>query len=371
MKKTLFLVIIFGLYGLTFAQSHSKLNLDCKTCHECDTPTKTNPCLIACPRTDMVTIHNKPEEGPAKIVMNYFLGVENIYEPVTFSHFLHAEMAGISGGCKTCHHFNNTGNILKCVDCHEVTRARNDISKPDLKGALHRQCIDCHREWSGNAECGSCHATNSDKKTKVKSGTDKTAKVHPEIVEPNRLVFETNYKEGKIVTFYHNEHTDVYGIECGSCHKNESCAKCHDKTGHFTKTKKDANQKHKPCASCHNVQKNCNFCHSSEIKAPFNHYSNTGFDIGEYHGRLSCNKCHKQANNFKGLSSNCNVCHSAWNSTNFKHEKTGIILDEIHIENDCEDCHIDRNFKAKPSCENCHGDDIKYPASVPGKKIRK
>lgn len=369
MKKIIFILYIIGVTGFLSAQSHSKLNLDCKTCHQCETPTKANPCLILCPRTDMMTIHSKPEEAPANITMNYFLGIEDLYGPVNFSHYTHAEMAGISGGCKTCHHFNNTGNILKCVDCHEVNRARADISKPDLKGAFHRQCMDCHREWSGKADCISCHNKKSDQKTK--SVSTKPVKVHPEIQEPARLVFDTNTKEGKLVTFYHNEHTDIYGIDCSSCHKNESCAKCHDKTGHTTKAPKDLSQKHKACSSCHNVEKNCSSCHSDKTKNPFNHFARTGFDIGKFHNKLSCSQCHKKKNDFKGLTGNCNVCHNSWNNTNFKHDITGIVLDEIHIENECEDCHTERNFNASPSCSNCHDDDIKYPESIPGTKTKK
>ena len=54
----------------------------------------------------------------------------------------------MGGGCENCHHYNTSGPILKCSSCHESSRKREDVSIPDLKGAYHRQCMDCHREWS-------------------------------------------------------------------------------------------------------------------------------------------------------------------------------------------------------------------------------
>ncbi len=55
-------------------------------------------------------------------------------------------------------------------------------------------------------------------------------------------------------------------------------------------------------------------------------------------------------------------------SENFDHKVTGLILDEDHIENDCEDCHIEKNFEINPACKNCH-DDKNYPEYKPGKFI--
>ncbi len=57
--------ILFSIANGLFAQeSKGSFSFDCKTCHECDTPTKSNPCLISCPRHTLITIHHSPEEGP-------------------------------------------------------------------------------------------------------------------------------------------------------------------------------------------------------------------------------------------------------------------------------------------------------------------
>lgn len=37
---------------------HQRLPIECKRCHSCDFPTKKNPCLIACPRNELITIEH-------------------------------------------------------------------------------------------------------------------------------------------------------------------------------------------------------------------------------------------------------------------------------------------------------------------------
>ncbi len=159
MKKflALILVLVFTI-GINAQQSpgkdHSKLNLSCKTCHSCDVPTKSDPCLVICPREKITTVYQKPEQTPELITINQ---LSDRYGPVYFSHKIHAQMSIMSGGCENCHHHNTSGPILKCNSCHETSRKREDVSIPDLKGAYHRQCMDCHREWSHETGCNSCH----------------------------------------------------------------------------------------------------------------------------------------------------------------------------------------------------------------------
>jgi hypothetical protein len=43
-----------------------------------------------------------------------------------------------------------------------------------------------------------------------------------------------------------------------------------------------------------------------------------------------------------------------------------LVLDEVHAEMDCADCHADRKFDQRPSCANCHDDGRTYPESSPG-----
>jgi len=170
MKKIIgiFCVIIFAV-NITFAQQaknedHEKFVFDCSTCHICEKPTKKNPCLKECPRFELITIHHSPEEGPEVIIMDGKYEGNDIYDKVIFTHRLHAEMSGMSSGCAMCHHYNPPGSILPCKDCHEIERSRRDITKPDLKGAYHRQCMNCHREWEHTVDCISCHELREDGK---------------------------------------------------------------------------------------------------------------------------------------------------------------------------------------------------------------
>src|SRR5512133_3327132 len=134
-------------------KDHSKENINCKECHACEYPTHQDPCLVACPRTD-VSVYHSPDEAPDVIDLN---NLTNRYGSVVFSHKIHASMSVMSHGCVGCHHYNTTGPVLKCSKCHESKRIRKDLSKPDLEAAFHRQCMTCHRQWQRTTDCNSCH----------------------------------------------------------------------------------------------------------------------------------------------------------------------------------------------------------------------
>lgn len=370
MKQMMIALIILatGVYAQpTRMQSHSVKPLQCATCHSCEIPTRENPCLISCPRAHMITMEHSPAEGPGTITMNEMLEVSDLYSPVLFSHKLHAEMSGLAGGCSMCHHYNPPGRVVPCKDCHETSRKRSDISKPDLKGAYHQQCIDCHRTWGGSVKCASCHVLNKDLKSDVRqSVNEKTGgRIHPEIVAPTRLVYETSYDDGQLVTFYHNEHVDLYGFKCANCHRNEACAKCHAEKADLAE-KTGLKDKHEFCSGCHTVDDGCEHCHKDRELSPFNHQTRTGFLLTKYHNKLSCTQCHGSGKKFTGLKTDCISCHNDWEPGTFDHKVTGLTLSENHIELDCEMCHAENQFSQKPSCENCHEEDIVYPDYAPG-----
>ena len=339
---------------------------DCRTCHICDQPTKKDPCLRACPRAELITIHHSPEEGPVRIVMDEFSGQSDIYEPVIFSHRVHSEMSDMSGGCVLCHHNNPPGHILACRECHETNRSRTDISKPDLMGSYHRQCMDCHRGWSHSTSCTSCHALRSDEtKAAVESDLPEPAqRVHPKINVPDKLVYETEYEEGKLVTFYHNEHVQLFGFECGDCHRQESCIRCHDKL----KEEQTTETSHNRCSDCHDTDDGCNFCHGDHARSPFSHLKRTNFRTDRYHQDLPCSACHDLKFKRPKPDRACNVCHQLWTHETFDHKVTGLILDENHLEIDCASCHSGQIFDGKPDCSSCHDDDIVYPTNKPGRR---
>jgi hypothetical protein len=365
----LFTTVIFVIPGL--AQDHSELKFNCSLCHACETPTKSNPCLVACPREKMMTVYISPEKSPAVIVMDDLKNVQDLYEPVIFSHRIHAEMSEMSGGCVMCHHYNPPGDVVRCVNCHEPTRQRTDISKPDLKGAYHRQCMNCHQEWSDNVACESCHELKSSGKSAFKGKEYSKERVHPEIKVPTKLVYETSYENGMIVTFYHNEHTNLFGLDCISCHQQESCSKCHSEEPKKEASKVSIEMAHQICSGCHDTKaKNkCSNCHSAKETGPFNHLTRTGFKLKSYHSKLECSSCHQSETIFTGLNGSCISCHTGWTAETFNHKVTGLMLDEMHSEFECGDCHIDLNYSQPPSCDDCH-DDFSYPTNKPGKLVK-
>ena len=380
MKKIFaILFVIFFTVIINAQQSpgkdHSKLNISCKSCHTCEVPTKNDPCLVPCPREKIVNVYQKPEQTPELITINQ---ISDRYNPVYFSHRMHAQMSNMGGGCEGCHHFNTLGPILKCNSCHESSRKREDVSRPDLKGAYHRQCMDCHREWSHETGCNSCHIPKKDLKGTQQEQIKKkiSGKDHPVVLEPTKISYETKSDKGKFVTFYHDDHTKKFGLTCTTCHKQESCTKCHDvnkSSNDKPKTvvaKKSFEDQHKNCISCHSKTENCSKCHNEKIVEPFDHAKKTGWALNKYHINLSCVKCHGSNLPNRKVANKCSSCHQNWSNENFKHSVTGLQLDEIHYEFSCEDCHIDKNFAVKPNCNNCH-EDFSFPKQKPGKVVGK
>jgi RecJ-like exonuclease len=80
-----------------------------------------------------------------------------------------------------------------------------------------------------------------------------------------------------------------------------------------------------------------------------------------------CSNCHGPAYKFTKPSTTCTNCHIHWDVGVFDHSVIGLTLNEDHEEEDCEVCHIDRDFRVVPTCDNCH-DEISYPDDLPGEK---
>ncbi len=353
---------------------HVKQALNCKSCHTCEYPTKQDPCLINCPRNDMESIFHSSKEGPDVVVLDQMS--EN-YTGVVFSHKIHSQMAEMSSGCTNCHHYNTTGPILNCRECHDNIRTREDVSIPDLKAAYHRQCTACHLQWSHDNGCNSqCHLrkdanTQPLSKEQINAITNKT---HPVRTEPTKLIWETNYASGKIVTFFHDEHNKLFKIDCKTCHSQDNCIKCHDSKikkdlNNPIQTTKSAEEHHKPCSTCHSVTNNCQKCHSEKETSPFNHGRSVGWTLKSYHSQLTCAGCHGNGTP-KKLDRTCTNCHKNFVPGKFDHKKTGLVLSESHKDIECKECHTNNDFSIAPVCKNCH-DDKSYPAQSPGKKGKK
>jgi hypothetical protein len=170
-----------------------------------------------------------------------------------------------------------------------------------------------------------------------------------------------------MVTFYHKEHIDLFGLRCVDCHQKENCAYCHDlqKPANLKKTDEEV---HAICTGCHGKHK-CSKCHDTREKLAFSH-SDTGWPLSRYHIRLDCRACHPTGKRISRLNRNCVNCHGGWNQETFAHAVTGLRLDEIHYELECGDCHIDRKFQNKPDCASCHDDGRSPKENPPGNWIK-
>jgi hypothetical protein len=337
--------------------SRKEAALDCRLCHTGATPTKANPALAQCPRL-LIRDYHSAKDAPATMTLGSSPGR---YAPVAFSHRTHAEMAEMGDGCEGCHHYDQARPIQKCDGCHSPTRLRADLTRPDVKAAMHRQCVDCHREWNPGVTCASCHgeaggAAKVDGPAKPKA--------------PARLVYETKAAAGRTVTFFHNEHVQRFGLDCADCHQGTTCGSCHGPAAKappapaapVSRTEAEA---HVRCAGCHETDR-CATCHSD--KGPratgFDHRARTGWPLNRFHAGLTCEQCHGATGSFEKVNSDCEACHAGW-QPRFSHRKTGLALDETHAGLECVSCHPDKRFIAAPVCKDCH-EDKTYPAARPG-----
>ena len=350
------------------SSEHLNQKITCKTCHAKEYPTKNDLGLRICPRDNMITEFPSPEKGPEIVKIDEMS--EN-YTGVIFSHRIHSKMSEMSIGCADCHHYNTSGPVLNCRECHEQNRDREDVSVPDLKAAFHRQCLTCHKEWSHDNGCSTqCHLRKELENQNI-SQQKIIGKTHPKLSEPNKLTWNTNSGAGKIVTFFHNEHIQIFKINCNTCHNQENCIICHDVNNKqdFNKSieiKKSAEEHHKPCINCH-YENNCQKCHRENEMTPFNHGKSSGWTLKNYHSRLACTKCHGNSMPFKKLDNNCTSCHKDFITGKFNHKLAGLTLSKNHADMECENCHLNKDFSKEPKCSVCH-DDKSYPSQLPGNR---
>jgi len=334
----------------------------CAECHTCSRPTTADSCLGACPR------HRgdggDPSQGPDFVVLDE---LEDLYEPVKFSHRVHAQMSALDAGCVACHHHTPAGaSHPPCKECHSTDLVRERLDQPALKGAYHRQCMGCHKEWTGDTECDVCHAM----KAKVEEQGDAyVAPRYRPCKEPNKQVYETGFDEGVFITFFHGNHSTHYGLACSDCHRADPCIRCHYQGEEPVATADE--DPHQKCSGCHDdaLGDECTKCHSPTAGDA----SDQGFILKPFHQGVACQRCHPAGKPFTKIDKTCNRCHGEssrrWNSDTFDHSRAGVALDEIHGMLDCSDCHPERRFDSAPDCTSCH-DDKTYPGDKPGELIK-
>lgn len=348
---------------------------DCSLCHTCPSPTKDSPCLKECPRPRPTV--DPDHRGPELILLRE---LEDRYLSVPFDHKGHAEMAAMTRGCVVCHHYTPQGSPHPaCKTCHEVAGARADVQKPGLKGAYHRQCLNCHREWSDDTQCETCHQakTGAGRRKPVTAPPtpdDLVGRMHPPIPEPDTDIFTPRAGEqaGTKVIFYHKDHIHRFGLACVECHHEDNCNRCHNPAAPRP-TEPTLSEHHQPCATCHATTQpdRCADCHWKEgtPRPPRFDHARTAFLLKVYHESVGCRRCHA-AVPFAKLERSCESCHKSWDAATFNHGVTGLTLDANHAGQTCEACHAEKRFDRPPTCTECHDADsgIAYPAKSPGAK---
>lgn len=355
----LLVLILFATSAFSFSPKGTPLagrEKNCTVCHSCEKPTIKEPCLNLCSR-EQVDSHTFFED---KEIPDFFIldQLSNLYVPVVFPHKLHADMEEMGGGCAVCHHHNPSPKVQPCLSCHGETTGEIDLSKPALKGAYHRQCLGCHREWSHETKCVVCHAKRKpgEEFEAPKDMTDIIGHLHPKIKTPEKWIYHIPEmeKDGPWVTFHHQDHVNIFELKCVDCHKEESCDRCHEIKSEEDRIPAD---RHVVCVNCHNVEDDCVHCHSQDQRGSFEHKQFTGFELTGYHQGLHCRDCHNNEGEFKRLEKSCLACHEEdWFPEKFDHLKAGYILDETHIDLDCGDCHSD-GLGTSADCSGCHEKD--------------
>jgi len=345
---------------------------ECANCHSCTSPSHENPCLQSCRRHGaQFQGKHTTDEGPEIVIIDQ---LAELYGPVVFAHQLHARMSAMTGGCTNCHHYSPpTGKVPACRECHEPKRETANLRQPALKGAYHRQCINCHLDWSHENACGFCHIQAGDKTgttEKPKSGagshdpTDIVGARHPLIKATPTYTYQTSEPTGPVVTFHHEDHVEQFGLSCVDCHRGDTCSSCHDTGGTRVKKRLDHVT---TCGACH-AERDCAFCHSGGSKPQFDHRLSTGWALEPFHKHVACATCHGEPPDFRKPSNKCTSCHIHWEGGSFDHAVTGLKLSENHIELECASCHLEMNFAVKPSCTDCH-DEPMLPGKLPGTKV--
>jgi hypothetical protein len=299
----------------------------------------------------------KPANGMGPDIVMLDELVEH-YQPVPFDHRTHAEMAEMWDGCVLCHHHTPmpadvpegqplrrqelAAAIPACKSCHAISDKGDDLHMPNLKGAYHRQCLGCHREWAGENQCQACHEPLDPSKPRLDLPTPAgiVSRMCPPIPEPDELLYRTRFTPavGSNVLFRHKQHTDVYGVRCVSCHVRENCTQCHTPSELVQGPRpmergRTWSDSHKPCSNCHETDR-CATCHfgNYEPAPPTFDHQRTAQLLDSDHAELKCVQCHLDWREPTTLTCGDSTCHQPGTVVAYPEQRPGPVIEQPHKE---------------------------------------
>jgi hypothetical protein len=176
--------------------------------------------------------------------------------------FTHGDHTGYADKCEDCHHRpGKVDAVASCRECHGLAASAPD--RPGLKGAYHRQCMDCHRKaGSGPLACEGCHTPGSSSADLPKLAAENA---------PKTAVLGHLVQDYQPVRFDHATHAALPGTACKACHHKPGevdpfapCRECHGRDPGGVLPLKDAY--HRQCQGCHGprskVPLDCTDCHA-------------------------------------------------------------------------------------------------------------
>ncbi len=303
--------------------------------------------------------------GPSGVIVLRNLSLH--YGPVSFDHGLHVRMSNFRDGCAACHHdiaeANSNGETVQaCRSCHAPTPGASSASMPGLKGAYHRQCLSCHRDWSHENACSFCHlpAESFGDAVRMPMGYHGTAERRE---AQQTYVYVTRHEPMPIATFHHADHADRFGLSCVDCHHGASCTDCHgSRSVNYT-----MDHRMGTCFECHQWS-SCTTCHDLGAKPRFDHAYTAGWPLEPSHDGIGCTGCHSPEDRFNAPTSDrCKACHRVGADGRFDHAEMGVPLLGDHASIDCVMCHRGRlHIGATADCTACHADK-RFPEDLPGR----
>ena len=320
----------------------------CEPCPPCQAPDGD--------ATARTTAPGPEDKGPDECVLYHLV---DRYEPTRFSHANHVDY---EGDCEVCHHHaSEVEKYPPCRACHGL--GSDDLDKPGLKGAYHRQCMNCHRQMeSGPLGCEECH---KERERLAVSGEELARKYVQDTMKLGHIS-----KDFAEVVFHHKIHVEVTD-SCEACHHHHGeveatppCRECHrtaetdDRGG--VPSLKDAY--HEQCLTCHRASDKegkksplqCTDCHHSrnaprtvDLGAVAKRYKAVTFDH-EMHVETTefCTDCHHASKTFDRIVA-CGKCHAADKGP----EGKLTLEDAFHKQ--CIGCHKKQD-EGPQECDDCH-----------------